>query len=317
MSVLDYKFNTFVANYLYDADGECTVKSSGKGEQIYVNSEFSGGVTNTAKFSLYVSPYLVASQGGKYTKHIYIGSQRIVGKLGDLASYGADPRRIPYAGTEADGVSGLIIFIDPDGKAVKPVGNFAMTTILNTLPKDALPYVVVNDNGYLDVNLMQQYKGNSENFNSLRLMAESNYTITVTALQEVSYISKGETQIEKFNPVIIEDDFKDVDFTSPIGNITGETGNLGVTYMPTNGGPGKADAENSSSIHININPSLSPIGAAETFSHEGYGHAFIYVQSGGDRSKAIHHFEGNRDTNSLLVNLSISARKETVSNMNQ
>lgn len=122
--------NGFVASYWYDADGERTVKSSGEGEQIYVNcrasreqsqaclsfakaqptiicdnSEFSGGVTNTAKFSLYVSPYLVASQGGKYTKHIYIGSQRIVSKLGDLASYGADPRRIPYAGTEADGVS--------------------------------------------------------------------------------------------------------------------------------------------------------------------------------------------------------------------
>ncbi len=97
--------NGFVANYWYDADGERTVKSSGEGEQIYVNSEFSAGVTNTAKFSLYVSPYLVASQGGKYTKHIYIGSQRIVSKLGDLASYGADPRRIPYAGTEADGIS--------------------------------------------------------------------------------------------------------------------------------------------------------------------------------------------------------------------
>ena len=122
--------NGFVASYWYDADGQRTVKSSGEGEQIYVNcrasreqsqaclsfakaqptiicdnSEFSGGVTNTAKFSLYVSPYLVASQGGKYTKHIYIGSQRIVSKLGDLASYGADPRRIPYAGTEADGVS--------------------------------------------------------------------------------------------------------------------------------------------------------------------------------------------------------------------
>ena len=97
--------NGFVANYWYDADGERTVKSSGEGEAVYVNSEFSAGVTNTAKFSLYVSPYLVASQGGKYTKHIYIGSQRIVSKLGDLASYGADPRRIPYAGTEADGVS--------------------------------------------------------------------------------------------------------------------------------------------------------------------------------------------------------------------
>ena len=97
--------NGFVSNYWYDADGESMVKTSGENEAIYVNSEFSGGNTGTARFSLYVSPYLVAGQGGKYTKHIYIGSQRIVSKLGDLASYGADPRRIPYAGNEADGVT--------------------------------------------------------------------------------------------------------------------------------------------------------------------------------------------------------------------
>ena len=96
--------NGFVSNYWYDADGERTVKTSGENEAIYVNSEFSGGNTGTARFSLYVSPYLVAGQGGKYTKHIYVGSQRIVSKLGDLASYGADPRRIPYAG-EADGLT--------------------------------------------------------------------------------------------------------------------------------------------------------------------------------------------------------------------
>ena len=106
--------NGFVANYWYDADGERTVKSSGENEEIYVNSEFSGGRTNTAKFTLYVSPYLVASQGGRYTKHIYIGSQRIVSKLGDLASYGADPRRIPYAGNEADGIT-----VDYKAKYVK------------------------------------------------------------------------------------------------------------------------------------------------------------------------------------------------------
>ena len=97
--------NGFVSNYWYDADGERTVKTSGENEAIYVNSELSGGNTGTARFSLYVSPYLVAGQGGKYTKHIYIGSQRIVSKLGDLASYGADPRRIPYAGNEADGLT--------------------------------------------------------------------------------------------------------------------------------------------------------------------------------------------------------------------
>ena len=97
--------NGFVSNYWYDANGERTVKTSGENEAIYVNSEFSGGNTSTARFSLYVSPYLVAGQGGKYTKHIYVGSQRIVSKLGNLASYGADPRRIPYAGNEADGLT--------------------------------------------------------------------------------------------------------------------------------------------------------------------------------------------------------------------
>ena len=97
--------NGFVTNYWYDADGERTVKTSGEGEQLYVNSEFAGGRTNTAKFSLYVSPYLVANHGGRYTKHIYIGSQRIVSKIGDFASYGSDPRRIQYAGSETDGLS--------------------------------------------------------------------------------------------------------------------------------------------------------------------------------------------------------------------
>jgi len=116
--------------YIYDANGERTVKTSGEGEHIYVNdcasrgqcqaclniaeaqpiitegnSEFAGGRTNTAKFSLYVSPYLVANQGGRYTNHIYIGSQRIVSKLGDFASYGSDPRRIAYAGSEADAIN--------------------------------------------------------------------------------------------------------------------------------------------------------------------------------------------------------------------
>ena len=57
--------------YTYDADGERTVKTSGEGEQLYVNSECAGGRTSTTKFSLYVSPYLVANQGGRYTKHIY------------------------------------------------------------------------------------------------------------------------------------------------------------------------------------------------------------------------------------------------------
>ena len=46
-----------------------------------------------------------AKAGEHYTKHIYIGSQRIVSKIGDFTSYGASPRRIQYTGKEVDAVN--------------------------------------------------------------------------------------------------------------------------------------------------------------------------------------------------------------------
>ena len=131
--------NGFVSNY-YDADGERTVKTSGEGEQIYVNSEFAGGRTNTAKFSLYVSPYLVATQGGRYTKHIYIGSQRIVSKLGDFASYGSDPRRIAYAGSETDAVS-----VDYKGKYASQ-----QQVVKDNYATFNIPYNGEDNNDYVD-----------------------------------------------------------------------------------------------------------------------------------------------------------------------
>jgi hypothetical protein len=89
--------NGFISSYWYDASGERVIKSSGDNEAMFVNSVFSGARTST--------PYLVVSKGGNYTKHIYIGSQRIVSKLGDLDSYGQDPRKIAYAGSDVDGVN--------------------------------------------------------------------------------------------------------------------------------------------------------------------------------------------------------------------
>ena len=132
--------NGFVTNYWYDADGERTVKTSGESDQVYVNSEFAGGRTNTAKFSLYVSPYLVANQGGRYTKHIYIGSQRVVSKIGDFASYGSDPRRIQYAGSETDGLS-----VDYKQKYVQQ-----LQVIKDNYATFAVPYNGEDNNDYVD-----------------------------------------------------------------------------------------------------------------------------------------------------------------------
>ena len=132
--------NGFVTNYWYDADGERTVKTSGESDQVYVNSEFAGGRTNTAKFSLYVSPYLVANQGGRYTKHIYIGSQRVVSKIGDFDSYGSDPRRIQYAGSETDGLS-----VDYKVKYTQQ-----LQIIKDNYATFAVPYNGEDNNDYVD-----------------------------------------------------------------------------------------------------------------------------------------------------------------------
>ena len=132
--------NGFVTNYWYDADGERTVKTSGESDQVYVNSEFAGGRTNTAKFSLYVSLYLVANQGGRYTKHIYIGSQRVVSKIGDFDSYGSDPRRIQYAGSETDGLS-----VDYKVKYTQQ-----LQVIKDNYATFAVPYNGEDNNDYVD-----------------------------------------------------------------------------------------------------------------------------------------------------------------------
>ena len=63
--------NGFVPNYWYDADGERTVKTSGESDQVYVNSEFAGGRTNTAKFSLYVSLPRCQPRRTLYQAHLY------------------------------------------------------------------------------------------------------------------------------------------------------------------------------------------------------------------------------------------------------
>jgi RHS repeat-associated protein len=97
--------NGFISSYWYDASGERVIKASGDDEGMFVNGLFSGARTSTDNFTAYINPYLVVSKGGNYTKHIYMGSQRIVSKLGDLDSYGQDPRRIAYAGSDVDGAT--------------------------------------------------------------------------------------------------------------------------------------------------------------------------------------------------------------------
>ncbi|MDY0987837.1 RHS repeat-associated core domain-containing protein [Flavobacterium sp. CFBP9031] len=132
--------NGYVSNYTYDAGGERVTKMSGGGQGIFVNSVFAGGKTSTSDFTLYVNPYLVAQNGGRYTKHIYIGSQRIVSKLGDFDSYGADPRRVEKAGESFSGVK-----VNYDAKYKK-----SLEVVKANYDTFEVPYYGLDNNDYVN-----------------------------------------------------------------------------------------------------------------------------------------------------------------------
>ena len=58
--------------------------------------KFIGAIeTQTDRFTIYPSPYMVFTNGGRYTKHIYIGSERIVSKV--AIDNGYNPATTPTA----------------------------------------------------------------------------------------------------------------------------------------------------------------------------------------------------------------------------
>ena len=63
---------------------------------------------------------------------------------------------------------------------------------------------------------------------------------------------------------------------------------------------------------------MSMLGASETFSHEGYGHALMYIQNGYDHNGASHSFgAGNTDTNIKLSEQIKDSRRETIKNFRE
>lgn len=96
--------NGYVARYWYDSKGDRVVKMSSGSEAVYLNGKMASDTKSdfNTRFTAYVFPFFVASEAGHYTKHIYMGEQRIVSKLGDLHSFGADPRRVAKAGDDVE-----------------------------------------------------------------------------------------------------------------------------------------------------------------------------------------------------------------------
>ena len=68
--------------YTYDHTGERALKSSGESSTVVTNGITSAVITHMDDYTAYVNPYFVV-QKGRFTKHYFEGSSRIVSKLGE------------------------------------------------------------------------------------------------------------------------------------------------------------------------------------------------------------------------------------------
>lgn len=97
------------------------------------------------------------------------------------------------------------------------------------------------------------------------------------------------------------------------GNTTGEGGVLGLTAFPGLSCPTNSPDNN---VKIYVNKRLSEVARAESFSHEGFGHALLYCLNGHNAYNAGHYSQpGQKDANTQLADMIKSARKETYKNM--
>ena len=204
-------------------------------------------------------------------------------------------------------------YVDPTGEGVYPMSEQELEMIRNTLPKDARQYVQPNESGMIDLNLLLKYSGNSTNYANLVNLVKNELVVVVSLSELFHYLDPEEQEGQgRLSYIPSEPEMVDATISRPSGLSTGESGNYGKTLFPDKGG---LQNSTSSNIEIYIHPALSRTGAAEAFSHEGYGHALLYMQNGHNHSGASHQTVGMKDNNSVLVRMILTSRRETVNNL--
>ena len=220
----------------------------------------------------------------------------------------------PYAYCGGDPVNA----VDPDGRTVKPSTIEAMEMIHNTLPKECLSYVQFDSNGYINRDLINSYEYDDLNFNNLKTLVNDPMLVNVSVdntffwrqgLQDADGRSNPDRMyVLDFNPLYDET-------PDPLNNIedvsSGQTGFTGKTLFPDLSG---AQCSPDNSVYVIINKELTESARADAFCHEGFGHALLYVKSGYDRNRAIHHSEGNEEKNIELKKMILDSRRSKFNN---
>ncbi len=215
-----------------------------------------------------------------------------------------------------------ISLVDPDGRVVKPSGETeeqrqaSLQMIINTLTADDAKFVQIDTDGNIDKALINLAKSESGNFNSLKDMVNSDAILEVYLAESYDYVNgEGEPGTSEM-PYIPADEYSepDTEGNTMSGTSTGESGFLGKTLFPDKNGPQNSP---DGAIKVIVNKNLSEPARAEMYSHEGNGHAYIYMMNGGGaeaRERASHQSIGMKETNINLKEQIIKSKKETIQN---
>ena len=207
--------------------------------------------------------------------------------------------------------------VDLDGREVRPAGNAELLMIQNTLPLEARQYVVLNADGLIDKQVLNSYNGSSLNFDNLKTLVNSSYIVDVRLDDHFEFADpNGITGNQIMSYFAYDPRYDEIDTNGETinGLSSGESGFLGKTLFPDREGLQNSVNKN---IQVIVNKNLSPAGAAEVYSHEGNGHALLYVLNGGNHKGASHQpvdeqwIEGNIKLKKMIID----SKKETIHNM--
>ena len=146
-----------------------------------------------------------------------------------------------------------VMFLDPDGRTVE-ADSLSQMNIINTVTPEEAEYIQFDENGVINVDLINKCSSTSENFLSLKQLAlsENNYYVFKVADKD----HKGEAFYDNTN--------------------NGGGFHRGVTEMPG----AKIDPSPDNNIYILVGACLSLEQQVMTTAHEAYGHGYLYDITG-------------------------------------
>jgi RHS repeat-associated protein len=155
-----------------------------------VNGTLSGASTGTTNFTAYISPYLVVNNGGLYTKHVYVGSQRIMSKLASSDIFNVNPTdasvsKATYTGNTLNFATKYNTLT-----ATVKARYDSLGVVYNGVPQSSANLITATS---AKISTPQQYFYHSDHLGSANYITDSNGDVS----QHLEFIASGEVFVDE------------------------------------------------------------------------------------------------------------------------